>query len=257
MLLLPPLLLAAALFSLQPSQLPLTPLDVHCPSVQSARYIGRQGWGYINSGGTGVVYGSPDSSAVLKVARTGSENRVAHECEMINYVNSKISGDVKYKDLKFVKCLDQCSVNSADKGILMTPLIPPSFVSTFDSLHDDIARKAVDNTLRILDLLLSSGVVLTDLQLLIGPETGDVYLIDLTESALENRSPSLPGVQLVLRHESRDLAVIRTDWPASRFNLVSEVVSQVPQRLQEYMLTRMRDGFAENPTIKAYVDEVF
>jgi hypothetical protein len=88
------------------------------------------------------VFGSADGSAVLKVARKNSQNRVANECAMINYVNSNIDSNYKFKGLKFVKCLSQCTVIDNDKddrdtAILMAPLIPPSYVSSFDSLSQD------------------------------------------------------------------------------------------------------------------------
>lgn len=210
------------------------------------------------------MFGSADGSAVLKVARKNSQNRVANECAMINYVNSNIDSNYKFKGLKFVKCLSQCTVIDSDKddrdtAILMAPLIPPSYVSSFDSLSQDargddtIIKKAVDNLLRILDLLLRIDVTVSDLQLLISPTSGEVYLIDLTESYILDKNQRGLGVELVLRHESKDLAIRRTDWPASRFNLISEVVAAIPAKYHDYMVDVMKDEYSDNETIREYV----
>jgi len=239
-------------------------LTVQCPSPAGTIYNGQASWGSINEGGTGTVYGSPDGSAVLKVARKNSENRVAKECEMINFVNSNIDSNYKYKGLKFVKCLSQCSVidngkDDSGAAILMTPLIPPSYVSSFDSMLQDglngdtIIKKAIYNLLRILDLLLTIDVAVSDLQLLISPTTGDVYLIDLTESYVMDKNQRGLGLELVLRHETKDLVFRRTDWPASRFNLINEVVASIPEKYHDYMVGVMRDEYSENEAIREYV----
>ena len=266
-MLLPPLLLAAAL-SVSVMQLNPITLTLDCSSVAGKEYNGHRTWSYINAGGTGTVYGSTDGSAVLKVARRNSENRVANECAMINFVNSNIDKNYRYKGLKFVKCLSQCSVlgnskDDSDMAILMSPLIPPNYVSSFDSMlpdaqdNDIIIKKAINNLLRILDLLLSSDVAVSDLQLLISPATGEVYLIDLTESYVIDKSSRGVGVELVLRHESKDLVFRRTDWPASRFNLISEVVASIPAKYHEYMVEVMMNEYSDNETIKEYVSNTY
>ena len=264
-MLLPPLLLAAALSAMQLNPIALT---LECSSIAGKEYSGHKSWSYINAGGTGTVYGSTDGSAVLKVARRNSENRVANECEMINFVNKNIDNNYKYKGLKFVKCLDQCSVignskDDSDMGILMSPLIPPNYVSSFDSMltgvqdNDIIIKKAINNLLRILDLLLNIDVVVSDLQLLISPATGEVYLIDLTESYVIDKSPRGVGLELVLRHESKDLVFRRTDWPASRFNLISEVVASIPTKYHQYMVEVMRNSYSDNEAMKEYVSNTY
>ncbi len=264
-MLLPPLLLAAALSVMQLNPIALT---LECSSIAGKEYNDRKTWSYINAGGTGTVYGSIDGSAVLKVARRNSENRVANECDMINFVNSNIDKNYKYKGLNFVKCLSQCSVignskDDSDMAILMSPLIPPNYVSSFDSMlsdvqdNDIIVKKAINNLLRILDLLLTINVAVSDLQLLISPATGEVYLIDLTESYVIDKNQRGLGVELVLRHESKDLVFRRTDWPASRFNLISEVVASIPAKYHEYMVEVMRNEYSDNETIKEYVSNTY
>mmetsp|Transcript_36291 Transcript_36291/g.36962 ORF Transcript_36291/g.36962 Transcript_36291/m.36962 type:complete len:296 (-) Transcript_36291:12-899(-) len=158
----------------------------------------------LGSGGGGSVFkvniksNSEEGYAILKVGWPKSIKSIENECSVLKYMykNGPVYGTEK--------CIASCDLsdetdnshnykptNLPHKMILMTPYVPPeSAVSSITALSsspissNEVIKTAISNLIHILLDMLSTGVVSSDIQILVNKENGNILMIDMTEARI-------------------------------------------------------------------------
>lgn len=130
-------------------------------------------------------YKTPSKYA-LKVSWLKSTTSVQHECDVLQALERSRArhlevciGSTKYKDN-----------DNDDRVVIALQPVVENQVASLASLDERLQSRCVQAIIETLVDCLASNIVTTDVQALINKETGDFWLIDLTESRQMNNPPS-------------------------------------------------------------------
>jgi hypothetical protein len=168
-------------FSLEPSNVLAAPRAMHrqCGNLDlDLEFIG--------SGGSGTVFRGDMKGrkpVVVKVSRKASENSVKREAAILIKLEQKLVNNVE----RFV---DSCDMDIGEGATyfagVFRPYLNPPEASSIATIKNDatgaIKAKASRQLMRTVIEMVNADIALTDLQVLIEPDTGQLLVIDLTEA---------------------------------------------------------------------------
>lgn len=156
----------------------------------------------------------------LKVSWNRSSKSVEKECQILQELKKTETRNVEI-------CLGIEKYSNDLSGRVAIALQPvftgEEVVSSVDKMNDDVQAQAVQSIVRTLVDMLSVNVVTTDVQPLMGRETGSVLFIDLTEAQIIS-SPEPTFLDLAL---------------ASSF--ISEMTALIPEYLTQTASNTFQD----------------
>jgi hypothetical protein len=183
----------------------------------------------VGKGGSGEVYRGTSTKSghksarpndvVVKISYPTTINAVEREYDVLGELRNK--GVQKHIESGVDKCIIDFEGSSAGKSIavIMEPYFNPSEQITKEGLDEytPFARKtAITNLITTMVDLLSAGISLSDMQVLVNGQTGDILFVDLTEYwRLSDRMDALDisavknligEVQLYIASSEEDLA---------------------------------------------------
>lgn len=187
----------------------------------------------IGAGGSGSVYKGVLSSANLpvavKVSWVTTFEPVRRECEVLDFLAMK--GNARNVE----KCIADCEYlvdGQPRKMILLYPFFqsPKTSITSFkNTMEHDITKRAVGNLVESMIQLVGSGVILTDLQYLVDPDTGDLLVIDVSEAQYLRPNDLFSRQQLVASFASE-----------VRMNIPDEYLSDAVRAMDEEIMA-LRD----------------
>lgn len=174
----------------------------------------------LGSGGGGAVFSVKDFESnddfALKVSWTNSEESVRKECKILNALE-------KARSNRHVEtCLGIESYSKQDNDRVMIALQPvvDNPVASVSSLNEKLQTKCVQSIIETMVDFLSANIVTIDVQALINQETGDFWLIDLTEASELSSPPSFLDLALANSFLSELITLI----PDQLMNFASEIL---------------------------------
>ena len=193
----------------------------------------------LGSGGGGAVFSTltqnhvPISShqhekygdmVAVKISWSRSASTVERECKILQELERKSTRNVE-------TCLgiEKYPLDNSRVAIALKPVAENS-VASVDRVNRDVQYQAVQSIVRTLVDMLGANIVTTDVQPLIGKETGSVLFIDMTEAQIMSDPPSF-----------LDLA-LATSFCAEMISLIPESFADVASKtfLEELSLTHLR-----------------
>ena len=210
--------------------------SIACDSlvVTGARQIGQ--------GGSGTVYsGRLDTlMAVAKVSSSRSQASIVHECDVLRRLAS-----LHVDNIETCLCcsayrenLHESSSSSSSSISRQVIVLQPFFttgsstaddnnvVSTLAAVHSRQSQLiATESLLRTTVQMIRAGVALSDVQVLVNPDSGSLILIDLTESIeINQQHPSYNDLALVRSFISESMSLVPEElMPSARQLLAGEV----------------------------------
>lgn len=147
-----------------------------------------------------------DTNIALKISWIRSSISVEKECQILQELGKTDTRNVEI-------CLGIERYGNDDSGRVAIALQPvftdEKIVSSVDNMNVDVQAQAVQSIVRTLVDMLSVNVVTTDVQPLMGKETGSVLFIDLTEAQIMGSpEPSFLDVALASSFISEMTALI-------------------------------------------------
>jgi hypothetical protein len=169
----------------------------------------------LGSGGGGAVFSVKDSQSnddfALKVSWTNSAESVRTECEILNTLEKAQSN----RHVEICIGIESYSKKNDNRVMIaLQPVVDNPVASVF-SLNEKLQSKCVRSIIETMVDFLTANIVTTDVQALINQETGDFWLIDLTEAREMITPPSF-----------LDLALANS--------FLSELITLIPDQLMTF-----------------------
>ena len=195
----------------------------------------------IGQGGSGTVYsGRLDTlMAVAKVSSSRSQASVVHECDVLRRLAL-----LHVDNIETCLCcstyrenLHGSSSSSSRQVIVMQPFFTTgsstsddnNVVSTLAAVRSKQSQLiATESLLRTTVQMIQAGVALSDVQVLVNPDSGSLILIDLTESKeINQQHPSYNDLALVRSFISEAMSLVPEELAPSARQLLAREVLQV------------------------------
>lgn len=147
---------------------------------------------YINEGGSGTIFKGTDKSKphqvyVVKRSHASTVASVQKEVKILKALQASGVGNVEtFVDACYQPTVQSDSNANGNKNefvALYQPYFTPPEVSSLAAIpHEDIRVRVTKELIKTVTQILHANWAITDLQLLIEPDTARLLLIDLTES---------------------------------------------------------------------------
>jgi hypothetical protein len=175
----------------------------------------------------------------VKISWSRSASSVERECNILQELERKSTRNVEI-------CLgmEKYPLDDSRVAIALKPVVENS-VATVDKVNRDVQYQAVQSIVRTLVDMLGANIVTTDVQPLIGKETGSVIFIDMTEARIMSDPPSF-----------LDLA-LATSFCAEMIALIPESLADVASKtfLEEFSLSHSRGASLPLPIYEMLQDQ--
>lgn len=169
----------------------------------------------LGSGGGGAVFSVKDSQStddfVLKVSWTNSAESVRTECEILNALEKAQSN----RHVEICIGIESYSKMNDDRVMIALQPVIENPIASVLSLKEKLQSNCVRSIIETMVDFLTANIVTTDVQALINQETGDFWLIDLTEAREMSTPPSF-----------LDLALANS--------FLSELITLIPNQLMTF-----------------------
>jgi hypothetical protein len=178
----------------------------------------------------------------VKISWSKSAESVRNECNVLQTLHDRMTKtrttDDPSSDGGGVPGTERC-LGLLDYGpdpkrvmIFLQPVLPSSSVSSLSDLPTlTQQRVAVRSIIRTTVQMLVAGIVTTDVQPLISPETGRTVLIDMTEAKILTQPMSSANTSK--RLQQQDIALINA--------FCTEIATLIPESLSDYASTEFLD----------------
>jgi hypothetical protein len=176
----------------------------------------------LGSGGGGADFSVKDSQSnddfALKVSWANSAQSVRNECQILNKLEEAQSA----RHVEICHGIESYPGNDDKRVIIALKPVIENPVANVSSLHEKLRSKSVQSIIETLVDFLSANVVTTDVQALINKETGDFWLIDLTEAREMSSPPSFLDLALANSFLSELITLIPNEYMAFASKLLLE-----------------------------------
>lgn len=198
----------------------------------------------IGEGGSGTVYsGRLDNlMAVAKVSSSRSQASVVHECDVLRRL-----ARLHIDNIETCLCCSTYRENlhdssSSSSSTSRQVIVLQPFFTTGSSTADDnnvvstlatvrskqLQLIATESLLSTTVQMIRAGVALSDVQVLVNPDSGSLILIDLTESKeINQQHPSYNDLALVRSFISEAMSLVPEELAPSARQLLAREVLQV------------------------------
>lgn len=190
----------------------------------------------LGSGGGGAVFALKQDNIndgnkqvyAVKTSWDASTESVVNECRVLQFLEQKHVTGVE-------RCLGiQPYTNGDETGcrrvmILLEPVMDGPIAASLSELPPRLQSHAIERIMKVMLQILSANVAVTDVQMLISQETGDVLFIDLSEARVLSSSTGTVSFmeQALLSNFVQEVsALIPEDQVDFAANIVSEFLKE-------------------------------
>jgi hypothetical protein len=203
----------------------------------------------LGSGGGGAVLALTQDngrSYAVKTSWSSSTESIEKECRVLQHLEDKHVTGVE-------RCLGVQSYISEDESdarramILLEPVMEGPIAASLSDLSPPLQSHAVEMILKTTIQILSANVAVTDVQVLISQETGDVLFIDFSEARILPSSSNSFMQQALLSNFVQEVsALIPKDQEVLAARIVSQFVEEqksLGRPLSTQALTLLEEQF--------------